>query len=533
MTITNSTISANQAHDGLGGGIINFDGSVSSLGTPAPEMTLRNTIVSGNPGGDCSGAVTSQGSNLDGDGSCSLGEGDLSNTDPLLGPLQDNDGPSFTHALGQNSPAIDAGGRDSCPETDQRGAARLIDGDGDGQADCDIGAYEAPPFQPSTASRSMPAVTDFSDALLAFVMIGNPVLSEDPDPLAFFVQAFGPPQSDLWRLFRYDAALGDYREILSGDDFDFSPGLGFWLLARNGGTLPLSGTPNDATGAPYEMVLEPGFQQIATPFNFTLKWTGCIACPDPGGGAAPAPGCASRLPEGVSPSLWGYDGINGGYALQDDMEPFFGYWVRNASESPLILSIPPVCAKESASEQPAGSRSLLDRPAAGRTRPIRHRPQRPSTAEGWRVRLSVAAGELRDDDNYLGIDLAGRDGQDRLDYPEPPPLHGLWLSFYHPEWDESWPHFAADIRQVPQDRGQAVPQQDHLEVWHFEIRMQIARTQVQLSWSLEGIDGSDLTLFDLDANRTIDMGRAGSYIFDSGMKAVRRFQVIARTSGEQ
>jgi hypothetical protein len=37
------------------------------------------------------------------------GPGDQINTDPMLGPLQDNGGPTFTHELLPGSPAIDAG----------------------------------------------------------------------------------------------------------------------------------------------------------------------------------------------------------------------------------------------------------------------------------------------------------------------------------------------------------------------------------------------------------------------------------------
>jgi hypothetical protein len=53
-----------------------------------------------------------------------------------------------THALVPGSPAIDAGGTDCTDATgapllaDQRGQPRLVDGDGDGTATCDIGAFE-------------------------------------------------------------------------------------------------------------------------------------------------------------------------------------------------------------------------------------------------------------------------------------------------------------------------------------------------------------------------------------------------------
>jgi CSLREA domain-containing protein len=68
---------------------------------------------------------------------------------PLLAPLAFNGGGSLTHALQPGSPAIDADDRILCRDdliqlitTDQRGYARPIDGDGDGQALCDIGAFE-------------------------------------------------------------------------------------------------------------------------------------------------------------------------------------------------------------------------------------------------------------------------------------------------------------------------------------------------------------------------------------------------------
>lgn len=60
--------------------------------------------------------------------------------DALIGPLQNNGGPTMTHALLFGSPAIDAG-RDGL-DLDQRGVSRPQDGDGDGKKHVDIGAYE-------------------------------------------------------------------------------------------------------------------------------------------------------------------------------------------------------------------------------------------------------------------------------------------------------------------------------------------------------------------------------------------------------
>jgi hypothetical protein len=81
--------------------------------------------------------------------------------DPLLGPLQDNGGPTETHALLEGSLAID--GCTQCTvNKDQRGIGRP-------QYDhCDVGAYEVrePPVQRA------PAVSVWGTVGLAVVMAG-------------------------------------------------------------------------------------------------------------------------------------------------------------------------------------------------------------------------------------------------------------------------------------------------------------------------------------------------------------------------
>ncbi|HSM54865.1 MAG TPA: choice-of-anchor Q domain-containing protein [Candidatus Sulfomarinibacteraceae bacterium] len=89
-------------------------------------------------------ALESSGHNLADDTSCGFDTvtGDVITTQPGLAELADNGGPTLTHALLAGSPAIDAGHPAICPQSDQRGVARPLDGNGDGLARCDIGAFE-------------------------------------------------------------------------------------------------------------------------------------------------------------------------------------------------------------------------------------------------------------------------------------------------------------------------------------------------------------------------------------------------------
>ena len=162
LTLSNSTVSGNSATNSYGGIYNPISGTAD----------LRNTIIAGNSAGsgspDCGGTLTSQGYNLVQDTSgCTIAgdlTGNITGLDPILGPLQDNGGPTETHALllasPVDSPAIDAIPVADCVDTsgnpvtaDQRGVSRP-----QGTA-CDIGAYElgaGPPDQPPLVSITSP-----------------------------------------------------------------------------------------------------------------------------------------------------------------------------------------------------------------------------------------------------------------------------------------------------------------------------------------------------------------------------------------
>jgi hypothetical protein len=120
--VKNSTFSGNTAGD-TGGGIFNM----GSSGIAIVEIgdTVLNAGAAGANIANEAGTVTSDGYNLSSDngGGYLNGPGDQINTNPMLDVLQNNGGPTFTHALLPGSPAIDTGDPNFMPPPlyDQRG----------------------------------------------------------------------------------------------------------------------------------------------------------------------------------------------------------------------------------------------------------------------------------------------------------------------------------------------------------------------------------------------------------------------------
>jgi predicted outer membrane repeat protein len=157
-TVVNCTFSDNGAGD-YGGGMLNTKGSATvtnctffgntgdggGMYNKSSDPTMKNTILAGNSPDDCLNepevTFNSNGYNLESGTSCGCTQPtDQQNTDPLLGPLTDNGGPTPTHALLSGSPALDAipAPYNGAPDTDQRGFPRPYPAGGL----VDIGAVE-------------------------------------------------------------------------------------------------------------------------------------------------------------------------------------------------------------------------------------------------------------------------------------------------------------------------------------------------------------------------------------------------------
>lgn len=147
-TLNHCTISDNTATGGSGGGL-GDDGSGVTM--------LTNSIVAHSSADtDCalSGTLTDGGYNIVEDGTC-ITAATSSAGDPLIGVLQDNGGPTLTHAPLPGGPAVDAIPLINCTlDTDQRGVPRP-----QGSALCDIGAVEFVDGIPAAGLRSLLILT--------------------------------------------------------------------------------------------------------------------------------------------------------------------------------------------------------------------------------------------------------------------------------------------------------------------------------------------------------------------------------------
>jgi hypothetical protein len=198
LLLTNVTLTANRANtggfvDAHGGGLFVYPGF-------EPPSVLHNTLIAGNFNGatgttrdDVYGALNSGGNyNLIGDGTGMTGISDGVNgnqvgsatapIDPLLGPLQNNGGPTKTMALLAGSPALNAGDPAQLGVADQRGVVR--------RGGVNIGAYQASASAfivtaPATVTAGMPfdvivkAVDSFGQVAVGYT--GTVTLATD-DP---------------------------------------------------------------------------------------------------------------------------------------------------------------------------------------------------------------------------------------------------------------------------------------------------------------------------------------------------------------
>jgi len=205
LTLNNSTLSGNttQLH---GGGIFNEGHSAISNSTLSGNsgmtagailnrlatLDIESTILNrGELGPNIlnDGTVTSHGYNLSSDDGSGylIGPGDQINTEPLLGPLQNNGGPTFTHQLLPGSPAINTGDPNFSPPPffDQRGPGfdRVVNGRIDkGSFELQAGTTPTPTVTPSATATATATPTPTATSTPTATPTATPTSTPRPTP---------------------------------------------------------------------------------------------------------------------------------------------------------------------------------------------------------------------------------------------------------------------------------------------------------------------------------------------------------------
>ena len=287
LTISNSTLSENSAP--FGGGIANRFSGPLTIGD-----TILKTGASGANIENLSGTVISLGYNLSsdaagGDGSTVPGgllnaTGDIRNTDPMLGPLQDNGGPTFTHELLTGSPAIDMGDPSFTPppDYDQRGPGfpRVMN------SRIDIGSFEvqatpSPTPTPTPSSSPTPTPTptptatpnDFSISVTppaqtvvqggsTSYTVSTTVISGNPEPISL---TRGPLPAGASGSFTNDVIITGTSSTLNINTGTAAPGTY---------TITVTGTGAENThSTAATLIIIPAVTPTPTPNDFSISVT--------------------------------------------------------------------------------------------------------------------------------------------------------------------------------------------------------------------------------------------------------------------
>ena len=222
INLDSVTIADNQA-TGIGGGIRNQIGGV---------VNARNSIVANNTsngaGPDIAGPLVSQGYNLIENTTdatiTGTTTGNITGQDPVLGTLQFNGGSTQTRALLTGSPAIDSGDPANVLPVDQRNIPRPLDGDSNGSAVPDIGAFEAGAMMVTKTADTDDGVCDADCSLREAISTANTSPANDA---ITFSSLFASPRTIV--LSGTELVLAD-----SGAVSIVGPGVKFLAISGNG-----------------------------------------------------------------------------------------------------------------------------------------------------------------------------------------------------------------------------------------------------------------------------------------------------------
>ncbi len=282
-------------------------------------------------------------------------------------------------------------------------------------------------------------------------MVSIPLDIAQPGFVSVLTDDFGSYDPTRWRIFRWsDSAYAEFQQIPSPF---FRPGAAFWLITRTGGTFDVENALSVVSGEPLTVVLRPGWNQIANPFAYRVRWT-------------------SIQNSAVVRGPIGYDGRQF-VPNVPLLQPWEGYFVYNDSSTAITLVVPPF-------EADSGGRQFSSSMPA---------------SSSYTVQLLATTQTLSDAYNFIGFRADAAEGDDRTDIPEPvPPGDYVQLSSV-----ENGRAYACNFK----------PLVDEGRHWALQISSSLPRQHVRVTLHEEGERPAGFKLFMLDEDERVAVPLTG------------------------
>ncbi|MCD6115745.1 choice-of-anchor D domain-containing protein [bacterium] len=326
----------------------------------------------------------------------------------------------------------------------------------------------------------------------SYRMISVPFKLDSTDIPSVLEDDLGVFNPYKWKLFwwhRKDEKYIEYNHSADKNIFDFSPGRAFWIITDNDATFDVGSGLTVTTDSSYALSIEPGWNMIGVPYNFSVNWDDC-----------------SRSTDSIR-TLWYYNYTNGNQMDYAVLEPWKGYWILNTDITSGTLLIPPKKA-ETAVLKTINNGLLSDLEDGS-----------------WLIKISAWNEFSKDIDNFIGVRRGAASGRDNFDRFEPPSIGDYYvrITVGNTEDTASKREFAADIRE-PGKQGY---------VWFANVEGSPKDKNIELSWSFISSlpDGWKVYLFDLFEGTSVNMGSLSRMDFNGIAEGEfkRTFKIIAGT----
>jgi ligand-binding sensor domain-containing protein len=339
-----------------------------------------------------------------------------------------------------------------------------------------LGATAWRPVQVRLPDKHLSKAQIGGSAENAYRLVSFPLASDDPDIASNLLDDLGTGttlDTTQWRVWDIDPQKADtdfpYREYPAVGPL--LPGKSIFFITKENKTLTSGAGVTVTTTEPFNIDLKPGWNMIASPFNFDIP-------------------IQNVKPDSLRDDLYAY---NGAFAsFPSSLKPWEGYMIK--VKAPVTLTIQP-------SEIPQAGSSTITKLVVIGAKPTASIPD-------WFIRVQATCERASDVDNLVGVVQDAAIEWDRYERFEPPPIGKfVMVSFPHREWQRYPDVYTTDFRP-PSSDGHA---------WDFTVSSNISGKPVTLRFdNLASLPPEyEIKLVDLSLKLAQDLRREAQYVFRS------------------